>query len=160
MSSLQYPAGWVRPAVHYIVVERHTVNSPTRKADMNEVTTNIPADNNEVEAVVPKLTHEQKLRQKFDTLVARINADTEAAKAIQVELQSIAALANVGPGDEVIVKLGRADTAREEFATVLAVRVTDDGAKQYKVQYGEGFDAEIAVVGSAKISLPTTPAAE
>jgi hypothetical protein len=108
--------------------------------------------------VAPKLTHDQKLRQKFNTLCARITTDTEAANAIAEELRGIAALASVQAGDTVIVKLGRADTAREEVGTVLAVRETDDGAKQYKVQYGVDFDAEIAVVGSAKISLP--PAAE
>ena len=104
------------------------------------------------------LTREQKLQAKYETLVKRIAADTEKANEIAAELNSAAALAAVDTGSNVIVKLGRKfadkDTTRFVEAVVVAVRVEEDGTKLYKVQYGSGFDAEIAVVGAASISLP------
>ena len=104
------------------------------------------------------LTREQKLQAKYETLVKRIAADTEKANEIAAELNSAAALAAVGAGSIIIVKLGRKfadkDTTRFVEATVVAVKVEEDGTKLYKVQYGTGFDAEIAVVGAASISLP------
>ena len=113
-------------------------------------------ESNEAAAVV--LTREQKLQAKYDMLVKRIAADTEKANEIAAELNSAAALAAVDAGSAIIVKLGRKfadkDTTRFVEATVVAVKVEEDGTKLYKVQYGSGFDAEIAVVGAASISLP------
>ena len=103
------------------------------------------------------LTREQKLQAKYEALVKRIAADTEKANEIAAELNSAAALAAVDAGSAVIVKLGRKfadkDTTRFVEAVVVAVKVEEDGTKLYKVQYGAGFDAEIAVVGAASISL-------
>lgn len=114
--------------------------------------------NTTVTAEAVKLTREQKLVAKLNTLAARINKDTEAYNDAKAELDSIAALAAVGAGSKVQVKLGRKfadkDTTRVVDAVVLAVKEDEDGSKQYKVQYGEGFDAEIAVVTAAAISIP------
>lgn len=114
--------------------------------------------NTTVAAEAVKLTREQKLVAKLNTLAARINKDTEAYNDAKAELDSIAALAAVGAGSKVQVKLGRKfadkDTTRVVDAVVLAVKEDEDGSKQYKVQYGEGFDAEIAVVTAAAISIP------
>ncbi len=116
---------------------------------------------NSVATETVKLTREQKLRQKYDVLVQRIQKDTEAAQEIAQELNSVAALASVAVGTTVIVKLGRAETTREVVGVVIGVKEEEDGAKLFKVQYGVGFDADIAVVGAAKISLPPSePAAE
>ena len=113
-------------------------------------------ESNEATAVV--LTREQKLQAKYETLVKRIAADTEKANEIAAELNSAAALAAVDTGSNIVVKLGRKfadkDTTRFVEAVVVAVKVEEDGTKLYKVQFGAGFDAEIAVVGAASISLP------
>lgn len=105
-----------------------------------------------------KLTREEKLQAKYNSLIARINSDTEKANEIAAELNSIAALASVGVGSAVIVKLGRKfadkDTTRFVPGVVIGVKEDEDGAKLFKVQYGYGFDADIAVVGAAAISLP------
>ena len=105
-----------------------------------------------------KLTREEKLQAKYNSLIARINSDTEKANEIAAELNSIAALASVGVGSSVVVKLGRKfadkDTTRFVPGVVIGVKEDEDGAKLFKVQYGEGFDADIAVVGAAAISLP------
>lgn len=114
----------------------------------------------ENQAAVPTApkTREEKLRDKAAMLRARIEADTEKYHEVTNELNNITALASIREGAIVIVKLGRKfadkDTTRFEQATVVAVREEEDGSKQYKVQYGEGWDAEVAVVGASAISLP------
>lgn len=110
-----------------------------------------------------KLTREQKLTNKLEVLRARIAADTEKYNEVAAELNSIAALAAITVGSAVVVKLGRKfadkDTTRFENAVVVGVKEDEDGSKLYKVQYGEGFDAEIATVTGAALSLPATEAA-
>lgn len=109
-------------------------------------------------------THAQKLRAKYDTIVARITKDNEAALAIAEEIASIAALAAIDVGSAVVIKLGRKfadkDTTRFENATIIGVKEEEDGSKLFKVQYGTGFDADVAVVTGASLSLPAAPSAE
>lgn len=110
-----------------------------------------------------KLTREQKLVAKLNVLAGRINKDTESYNEIKAELDNIAALAAIAVGSVVIVKLGRKfsdkDTTRFEHGVVVGVKEEEDGSKLYKVQYGAGFDADIAVVTGGSLSLPV-PAAE
>lgn len=112
----------------------------------------------------PTVTREQKLRAKYDTIVARITKDNEAALAIAEEIASIAALAAIDVGSAVVIKLGRKfadkDTTRFENATVIGVKEEEDGSKLFKVQYGTGFDADVAVVTGASLSLPAATTAE
>jgi PHP family Zn ribbon phosphoesterase len=126
----------------------------------NQINTNVEATAETAEVVT--LTREQKLQAKYEALIKRIAADTEKANEIVAELNSAAALAAVDVDSEVIVKLGRKfkdnDTTRYVNAVVKGVKVEEDGTKLYKVQYGVGFDAEIAVVGAAAISLPAVEA--
>ena len=114
--------------------------------------------NNTVAVETVKLTREQKIAAKLDVLKKRIEKDTADFNELAAELNNIAALAAIGEGSAVVVKLGRKfadkDTTRFVEATVVAVKGEEDGTKLYKVQYGSGFDAEIAVVGAASISLP------
>lgn len=105
------------------------------------------------------LTREQKLRQKYDNLVKLAKQYIEKAEEIKAELESASLLASIGIGSEVVVVLGRAETTREVVGTIIGVKEEEDGSKKFKVQYGEGFDADIAVVGSAKIK-PVPPKAE
>lgn len=97
-----------------------------------------------------KLSREEKLRAKYNLLAARIQKDTETAQELAQEINNIAALAAVGVGSAVTVKIGRKfadrDTTRYVAGVVLGVQENEEGSKQYKVQYGEGFDAEIATV--------------
>jgi len=117
---------------------------------------NAQVENTTVEAV--KLTREQKLRAKYDLLVTRIAKDTETATEVAAEINSIAALAAITTGSAVVVKLGRKfadkDTTRYENGVVLGVAEDEDGSKTFKVQYGTGFDTDIAVVTGASLSLP------
>ncbi len=104
----------------------------------------------------PRLTRMEKLLARAQVLAKRIEADTTAYNAIKAEIDGAEALKNVAEGSVISVKFGRRfsaekDTTRVVTATVIGVREDEDGAKQYKVTYGSGFDAEVAVVGSSSI---------
>jgi hypothetical protein len=113
--------------------------------------------------VAPTLTREQKIVAKVETLKARIAADTLKVNELVEEYNSIAALAAIDVGSAVVVKLGRKfadkDTTRFENAVVIGVKEEEDGSKLYKVSYGVGFEADIAIVGGAALSLPVAEAA-
>jgi hypothetical protein len=116
-------------------------------------------DTTNVNAPEVKLTREQKLRAKYAAIVARIEKDTAAAAELADEINSIAALAAIAEGSAVVVKLGRRfseekDTTRFVEGVVIGVKEDEDGSKLYKVQYGTGFDADIATVTGAALSLP------
>lgn len=120
-------------------------------------------NNNAAENV--KLTREHKLRAKYDLLVARIAKDTETAGEVAAEINSIAALAAIGVGSAVVVKLGRKfseekDTTRFVEGVVIGVKEEEDGSKLFKVQHGTGFEADIATVPGAALSLPTAAPVE
>ena len=103
----------------------------------------------------PKLTHAEKILARATFLTGRIESDTIEYGNLVTEINSAEALKNVDVGSVIQIKLGRKfadkDTTRVVQANVIGVRVEDDGAKQYKVQHGEGFDAEVAVVTAASI---------
>lgn len=119
-------------------------------------TNNVNTTSNAAEGV--KLTREQKLSAQLDTLRKRIEADTEKFNTLVAELNNIAALAAIGAGSSVVVKLGRKfadkDTTRFENGVVIGVKEEEDGSKLYKVSHGVGFEADIAVVTGAALSLP------
>lgn len=102
-----------------------------------------------------KLSRKEKLERTVanaDADIAKIKAKADAAKA---ELEALTKLANVGVGSSLVVRVGRGDTAKTVSATVLGVKV-EDGVSKYRVQYGTGFDAELAVITSAYIVEVTT----
>lgn len=117
------------------------------------------SENNTVPTVA--LTREQKIVARVEVLKTRIAADTAKVNELIAEYNSIAALAAIGVGSAVVVKLGRKfadkDTTRFENAVVIGVKEEEDGSKLYKVSYGVGFEADIAIVGGAALSLPELP---
>lgn len=97
------------------------------------------------------LTRKQKLLAKLESLQKRIASDTEKFNELRNEYDMIDKLDNVSVGTKVVIKQGRAETTREVQGVVIAVKHDEDGTAKYKVQYGEGFDADIAVVHAAGI---------
>lgn len=97
----------------------------------------------------PKLTHKEKLLQKMTQLQQSIVADTEKFNTLKAEYDVIEALNSVAVGTAVSIKIGRAETTRVVDGVVIAVKIEEDGSAKYKVQYGEGFDADIAVVNAS-----------
>lgn len=107
-----------------------------------------------------KPTRREKLVVQYNTV---LNKHSElAAKLAELveEINSIDALAAVDVGRTVIISVGKGDEAKEVEASVIGVREEEDGSKTYKVTYGSGFDADIAVVKGSKLKLPVNADAE
>lgn len=102
-----------------------------------------------------KLTRAEKLVKRAALLAKRIETDTAEYANLKHEVENLAAIDSIAEGTELIIKLGRKfadkDTTREVLATVVGVKENEDGSKQFKVAYGSGFDADVAVVDTSKV---------
>lgn len=127
---------------------------------MTEATQTTTTDTNAVTPAPAPKTRREKLVDRFNKLDARIKADVLERDEIFAEVNAIDTLAAVGAGSTVIISVGKGETAKEVTGIVVGVRQEEDGGKTYKVQYGSGFDADIAVVKAGKIKLPPQPVGE
>lgn len=107
-----------------------------------------------------KLTRREKLLAQYNTASAKHVEFAAKLQELVAEINSIDALAAVTVGSVVVVTVGRGDEAKEVEANVIGVREEEDGSKTYKVTYGSGFDADIAVVKGNKLKLPVSVANE
>lgn len=107
-----------------------------------------------------KPTRREKLLAQYNAAFAKHAELSAKLQELAAEINSIDALAAVTVGSVVIVTVGRGDDAKEVEARVIGVREEEDGSKTYKVTYGTGFDADIAVVKGNKLKLPVAVAAE
>ena len=126
---------------------------------MSELNTNTAAETTAAPEAV-KLTRREKLLAQYNTAFAKHAELAAKLSELASEINSIDALAAVDVGSVVIVTVGRGDDAKEVGASVIGVREEEDGSKTYKVTYGSGFDADIAVVKGNKLKLPVAVAAE
>lgn len=126
---------------------------------MSELNTNTAAETTAAPEAV-KLTRREKLLAQYNAAFAKHAELAAKLQELAAEINSIDALAAVHVGSVVIVTVGRGDDAKEVDASVIGVREEEDGSKTYKVTYGSGFDADIAVVKGNKLKLPVVPAAE
>lgn len=111
-----------------------------------------------VPATEIKLTQLEKLNAKYDKLVIKANALSVEITEVVNAINGIVALASITEGTTVIINIGKGETAAEVEGVVIGVKDDAAGVKVYKVQYGSGFDADIAVVKQGRIKL--VPAAE
>lgn len=125
---------------------------------MSELNTNTAAETTAAPEV--KLTRREKLLAQYNTAFAKHAELAAKLQELAAEINSIDALAAVTVGSVVVVTVGRGDEAKEVEASVIGVREEEDGSKTYKVTYGSGFDADIAVVKGNKLKLPVAAAAE
>lgn len=125
---------------------------------MSELNTNTAETTAATEVV--KLTRREKLLAQYNTAFAKHAELAAKLQELAAEINSIDALAAVTVGSVVVVTVGRGDEAKEVEASVIGVREEEDGSKTYKVTYGSGFDADIAVVKGNKLKLPVAAAAE
>lgn len=109
-----------------------------------ELNTTATTETTATEAKKP-MTKIEKLTARVTLLTKRIADDTAELPKVQAELAAQEQIANVKEGSVIVVKQGRADTVREVAAVVKATR-DGEGVRQFKVEIGEGFDAEIVVV--------------
>lgn len=103
----------------------------------------------------PKLTRAEKQVARLEVLRKRIEADTAEYHKVANELNNAAKYDSIAVGDIVQIKQGRKfadkDTTRIVAGKVNAMRVVEGEATQYKLEIGEGFDAELVVVEAGKI---------
>jgi len=100
---------------------------------------------NEIAVKSPK-TPEQKIA----FLDARIKSDTEKRAEQVAILDARIALENISAGAPINFIYGRGENRKVHTGKVLAVAETDKG-KRIKVQYGEGFDVDVAVIAPCDI---------
>lgn len=97
------------------------------------------------------LTRAEKLAKQVEVLEKRIAADTDKLAEVKQEIETSERLSSVTVGTLVTIKLGRAETTREVAGEVLGVKDDDNGARRYKVSYGEGFDADVVIIQPSQI---------
>ena len=124
---------------------------------MSELNTNAAETTNAPEV---KLTRREKLMAQYNSALTKHSELAAKMAELVEEINSIDALAAVDVGHTVIISVGKGDEAKEVEASVIGVREEEDGSKTYKVTYGSGFDADIAVVKGSKLKLPVAVAAE
>ena len=101
------------------------------------------------EAVV--LTRKEKLEAQIELLTKRIAADTIKLSESTVLLESIDKLEGITNGSVVQARIGRAETSKIVLGTITGVKVTESGARQFKLFHGEGFDADTVVINESNI---------
>lgn len=126
---------------------------------MSELNTNTASETTAAPEAV-KLTRREKLLAQYNAAFAKHAELAAKLQELAAEINSIDAMAAVTLGSVVIMTVGRGDAAKEVEASVIGVREEEDGSKTYKVTYGSGFDADIAVVKGNKLKLPVAVAAE
>ena len=127
---------------------------------MSELRFFTPSDETTDAPEAAKPTRREKLLAQYNAASAKHAELAAKLSELASEINSIDALAAVHVGSVVIVTVGRGDDAKEVDASVIGVREEEDGSKTYKVTYGSGFDADIAVVKGNKLKLPVVPAPE
>ncbi len=101
--------------------------------------------------VKPTQTRAEKLAAQVSTLETRIAADTTKLAEVKNEIETSARLDSVGEGSAIIARIGRAETSKEVAARVLGVKDDDKGSRRYKIAFGEGFDADAAIIQASQI---------
>ena len=128
---------------------------------MSELNTSEASSTSETTAAHEvKMARREKLLSQYNTAFVKHAELAAKLQELAAEINNIDALASATVGSAVVVTLGRGDGAKEVEATVIGVREEEDGSKTYKVTYGSGFDADIAVVKGNKLKLPVAAAAE
>jgi hypothetical protein len=121
---------------------------------MSELNNTTATETNAAAAPEVKKTRREKLLDQYNAAFAKHSELALKLSELAAEINSIDALAAVDVGHNVIISVGKGDDAKEVEAVVIGVKEEEDGSKVYKVQYGTGFDADIAVVKGGKLKLP------
>lgn len=97
--------------------------------------------------------------EKIEQLKARIAKDTETLAELVAAEAAKEAFANVGAGDTVEFKVGRAETRRTLRGSVIA-RAVVDSVDVVQVIAGEGLDTAVYRVKVAELVSVNAPVAE
>ncbi len=97
------------------------------------------------------LTRKEKLEAQIELLTKRIAADTTKLAETTTLLDSIDKLEGIQQGSVVQARIGRAETSKVVLGTITGVKVTESGARQFKLYHGEGFEADTVVINESNI---------
>ena len=103
------------------------------------------------EAAKPTLTRAQKQAAQVEVLEKRIAADTAKLAEVKLDIETASRLDGVVAGSAIIARIGRADTSKEVAARVLGIKEDDNGSRRYKLAFGEGFEADAAIIQASQI---------
>jgi hypothetical protein len=103
------------------------------------------------EVVKPTLTRAQKQAAQIEVLEKRIAADTAKLAEVKLDIETASRLDGVVAGSAIIARIGRAETSKEVAARVLGIKEDDNGSRRYKIAFGEGFDADAAIIQASQI---------
>lgn len=90
-----------------------------------------------------KLAELREDRAKAMEKVHKIDAKIEALEKAE---QNAAAVAALSDGDSIAYIYGRAANKRVLSGVIRATNTNDKGVRQFKVEYGTGFDAEFHLI--------------
>jgi hypothetical protein len=100
----------------------------------------------------PVLTRAEKQAAQVLVLTKRIEADTAKLAELRNDIETASRLDGVEAGSAIVARIGRAETSKEVPARVLGVKEDEaTGSRRYKIAYGEGFDADTAVIQASQI---------
>ena len=70
---------------------------------------------------------------------------------LEGQFRAVDLIASVKAGSVIVARIGRAETSKEVEASVLGVQTLESGDVRYKIFFGEGVDAEVAVIQTTQI---------
>lgn len=92
----------------------------------------------------------EKLAFKIDAKKTQLAKLADEIKKLEQQFEVADKMQGIGQGSVIVARVGRADTAKEVQAVVLGTQNTDAG-RRLRITYGEGFDAETAIIQDSQI---------
>lgn len=87
-----------------------------------------------------------ELREDRAKAMEKVNKIDQKIEALEKAEQNAAAIAALTAGDNVAYVYGRAANKRVLEGVIRATNTSDKGVRQFKVEYGTGFDAEFHLI--------------
>lgn len=92
-----------------------------------------------------------KLAKKIDAKKAQYIKLGEEILKLEQQFNVIDKLMAVKAGAVIVARVGRAETSKEVLAQVLGITTLENGDRRLKIFYGDGADAEVAVIQDSQI---------
>lgn len=119
-------------------------------AEVVNVQANLP-EGTPTEASAEATEPEDKLLAKIEAKKAQYVKLAAEIERLEQQHRAASRLSGVKAGSVIDARVGRAETSRVVRAAVLGVQTLDNGDLRFKVYYGEGMDAETAVIQTSQI---------
>lgn len=87
-----------------------------------------------------------ELREDRAKAMDKVNKIDQKIEALEKAEQNAAAIATLSEGDNIAYVYGRAANKRVLGGVIRATNTNDKGVRQFKVEFGHGFDAEFHLI--------------